>query len=138
MKRSMRYIITGVAVVFLILVSGCVSQAPATPTPAPTEPTQTPAPTTPGQTTAPTDTTLTSVAVEIKGFAFNPATVTISKGTTVTWTQEDSTTHSVTGTGFDSGGLSQGQTFSHTFNEAGTFDYGCSFHPSMNGTVIVT
>ncbi len=77
-------------------------------------------------------------SVEIKGFAFNPATITVAKGTTVTWTNKDSAAHTVTGSGFDSGSLSKGQTFSYTFNEAGTFDYICTIHPSMKGKVIVT
>jgi plastocyanin len=82
-----------------------------------------------------------AVAVEIKGFAFNPATITISKGTTVVWTQKDITSHTVTiasGAGFDSGTLNQGQTFSYTFNGIGTFNYGCSIHTNMSGKVIVT
>jgi plastocyanin len=83
-------------------------------------------------------TTQETVAVEIKGLAFVPATITISKGTTVTWTQEDNVTHTVTGTGFDSGDLSQGKTFSYTFNEVGIFNYGCLYHPSMSGKIIVT
>ncbi len=81
------------------------------------------------------------VAAEIKGFAFNPTTITISKGTTVTWTNRDSAPHTITSISgaFDSGSLSQGQTYSHTFNEAGTFEYSCTIHPSIpHGKVIVT
>lgn len=120
--------------VLIVLLSGCAG--PST-TPAPTaQPTTTqPAPT---QTlTASPTLTAQPVAVEIKGFAFVPATVTIAIGTTVVWTQEDSgVSHTVTGTGFDSGPLSQGETFSHTFDQAGTFNYGCSIHPTMTGTII--
>ncbi len=79
--------------------------------------------------------------VEIKGFAFNPATITVSKGTTVTWTNEDSAPHTVTTTNapvaFDSGRMSKGEQFSQTFDAAGTYEYYCSIHPNMKGKVIV-
>ena len=79
--------------------------------------------------------------VEIKNFAFSPVTITISKGQTVTWTNMDSAPHTVTSTSgiFDSGSIGNGQTFSYTFNNAGTFEYSCTIHPSMqHGKVIVT
>ncbi len=79
--------------------------------------------------------------VEIKNFAFNPVTIIISKGQTVTWTNMDSAPHTVTSTSgiFDSGSIGNGQTFSYTFNTAGTFEYSCIVHPSMqHGKVIVT
>ncbi len=78
------------------------------------------------------------VTIILTNFAFVPEKLTILKGTTVVWTQEDSgISHTVTGTGFDSGSLSKGQTFSKLFNDAGIFNYGCSIHPSMRGTIIV-
>ena len=80
-------------------------------------------------------------SVDIKGFAYDQATLTISKGTTVTWTQQDSTVHTVTsvsGNVLDSQNLAKGETFSYTFDETGTFEYYCTNHPSMKGTVIVT
>lgn len=78
-------------------------------------------------------------AVDIKGFAFEPAALDIGIGTTVTWTNEDGTQHTVTaGDGsFDSGALAQGGTFSHTFDTAGTFDYFCGFHSNMKATITV-
>jgi plastocyanin len=78
--------------------------------------------------------------VTMEGIAFNPAEVTISVGDTVTWTNEDSVGHDVTGDDFKSGaagGLAQGDTFEHTFEKAGTFDYVCTVHPGMEGTVKV-
>ncbi len=86
--------------------------------------------------------TITSdqAAVNIENFAFNPAVLTIKKGTTVTWTNMDSAPHTVnsdTQWELDSGSLSKGQSFSHTFNEAGTFDYHCAFHSMMTAKVIV-
>jgi plastocyanin len=79
------------------------------------------------------------VAVTIKDFAFNPATITVATGTTVTWTNEDSVTHTVTSdTGvFDSGDIHQGADFSYTFNTAGDYGYHCSIHTYMKGHVIV-
>jgi plastocyanin len=79
--------------------------------------------------------------VDIKNFAFSPVTLTISNGQTVTWTNMDSVSHTVTSTTgvFDSGPISPGQTFSYTFNNAGTFEYSCTIHPTMqHGKVIVT
>ena len=78
--------------------------------------------------------------VHIKDFEFTPATVTITVGGTVKWTNDGPSTHTVTADdgSFDSGDLSQGKTYSHTFQTAGTFAYHCSIHSSMTATVIVT
>ncbi len=79
-------------------------------------------------------------AVSIKDFSFSPATVTVKKGTKVTWTNNDSTAHTVTadsGNGPDSSTLNPGDTYSFTFSSAGTFAYHCSFHSNMHGTVVV-
>ena len=77
-------------------------------------------------------------SVSIQGFAFNPATLTIKAGTTVTWTNEDSASHTITSAGFfDSGTVATGQTFSKTFDQPGTYNYACSIHPSMKGKIIV-
>jgi plastocyanin len=81
------------------------------------------------------------------GKFFVPETLTVSKGTTVTWTNKDSTLHTVTsgspesgnsGTEFDSSYLAAGKTFQHPFNTAGTFDYYCTLHPYMKGKVVVS
>jgi plastocyanin len=103
------------------------------------------------------------IAISIKGFAFNPATITVAKGTTVTWTNEDTVNHTVTtgtppptqapaasgaspapsaslskGDGrIDSGRVDATKTFAFTFNEAGTFNYFCAVHPRMVATVTV-
>ena len=76
-------------------------------------------------------------SVTILNFAYDPATITVAKGTTITWTNKDPTAHTVTGNGFDSGSIGPEGTYQHTFNEAGTFPYGCTFHPNMHGTVVV-
>ena len=79
-------------------------------------------------------------SVAIKNFAFSPATVTITAGSTVVWTNNDSIQHDITfnGGGIASGVLNHKDTFSHTFPTAGTYHYICSIHPFMHGTVIVT
>jgi plastocyanin len=78
--------------------------------------------------------------VSIDGFAFVPATLKIKAGTTVVWTNRDEEPHTVAaGDGsFHSPGMGTGATFSHTFSAAGTFDYVCSIHPMMHGSVVVT
>ena len=78
--------------------------------------------------------------VNIDGFAFAPATLTVKAGTTVTWTNKDEDPHTVVDNGgaFRSQALGSGGTYSFTFPTAGTFDYICSVHPFMHGTVVVT
>jgi plastocyanin len=96
----------------------------------PTEPGGTPGPDyTPGQT----------AEVTIENFAYSPATLTVSPGTTVTWTNKDSVPHTVTSrtSVFDSGPFSKGQTFSYTFGQKGSYEYYCTIHPYMVGTVNV-
>jgi plastocyanin len=81
-------------------------------------------------------------SVTIQNFAFTPGDITVKKGTTVTWTNNDSTAHSVNETdnqkGPDSGDLNPGDKYSFTFNQSGTFKYRCNLHPEMLGTVTVT
>jgi plastocyanin len=78
--------------------------------------------------------------VAIKDFAFSPATIKVKKGTTVTWTNNDSIGHTVTGLngGPDSELLDNGESYTFTFNETGTFEYKCTPHPQMKGEVVVT
>lgn len=78
-----------------------------------------------------------STAVTIKGFAFQPQSVTIQKGGTVTWTNQDSVVHDVKFSDGQSPDLKNGGTYSKTFDKTGTFDYICEIHPTMKGTVIV-
>jgi plastocyanin len=77
--------------------------------------------------------------VTIKGFAFDPTSVTIKVGESVTWTNQDSTDHTVVADNgeFKSASLANGATFSFTFSKAGTYPYHCSIHPTMKGTVTV-
>jgi plastocyanin len=76
-------------------------------------------------------------SVSIVDFAFEPATLEVSAGTTVVWTNTGQAPHTVTGDFADSGVLESGQTFSHTFTETGDFSYICAIHPQMTGTVRV-
>lgn len=77
--------------------------------------------------------------VAIVNFTFAPDSLTVKVGTTVTWTNQDSMRHTVTSDDgfFDSGLFGQGETFSYTFAEAGTYPYYCIPHPYMKGTIIV-
>ena len=76
--------------------------------------------------------------VSLQFLSFHPGTLTVSVGTTVTWTDKDwIVTHDVIGNGWASGTLSRGGTFSHTFTEAGTYDYRCSHHSWMKGRIVV-
>jgi plastocyanin len=76
---------------------------------------------------------------------FQPQSLNIPVGTTVTWKNLDSTLHTVTsgsaesgksGTIFDSSYLTGGKTFQHTFSSAGTFDYYCTLHPFMKAQIV--
>lgn len=86
--------------------------------------------------------TATTFEVTIADFAFTPSTVEVSVGDTVTWTNTDGVPHTVTqepaGSGFQSGTIASGESFSQTFEEAGEFSYFCEFHPNMTGTIVVT
>jgi len=79
-----------------------------------------------------------TVEVSIEDFAFDPESVTISTGDTVRWTNMDSDEHTVTDSTFESDTLEEGDTYEFTFTEPGTFEYICSIHPEMEGTVTVT
>ncbi len=80
-----------------------------------------------------------SNAVVIQNMAFNPASLTVSANTTVTWTNKDAIAHTVTSdTGlFDSGSLGSGGTFSYTFTQTGTYSYHCAIHTYMTAKIIV-
>lgn len=81
-------------------------------------------------------------SVTIENFAFSPANITVKKGTAVTWVNKDSTPHTVTEndgqTGPDSGTMAKDGSYTFTFNTVGKFQYHCTFHPNMVGTVTVT
>jgi plastocyanin len=81
-------------------------------------------------------------AITIKNMMFTPPQISIQKGGTVTWTNDDNTAHTVTDDltnvgGPSSGDIQPGSTYSFTFNKTGSFQYHCSIHPSMRGTIVV-
>lgn len=77
--------------------------------------------------------------VFIRSMAFDPSTITVAAGTTITWTNKDAVAHTVTSNTnlFNSGNLGTGKTFTFTFATPGTYSYYCSIHPSMIGSVTV-
>jgi amicyanin len=80
--------------------------------------------------------------VDMMGYKFTPAALTVSVGDTVTWTNHDQAPHNVVVTDgpekFTSPLLQAGQSFSYTFGKAGTYSYYCSVHPDMTAKVTVT
>ncbi len=78
--------------------------------------------------------------VTISGFKFAPDTVRVTKGSTVTWTNNDAAPHTATvdaGTEFDTGHITTGNSASHQFNTAGTFTYHCAVHAAMAHAVVI-
>ena len=75
--------------------------------------------------------------VGIANFAFKPGTLTVSKGTKVSFANSDGVAHTATGKGFDTGNIGPGKSATVKFSKAGTFAYHCTIHPSMHGKIIV-
>jgi len=134
-----RVLVATVAVVAVAaFVAACGSSSNASNTPAPATP-------------AATGSSAASSNVSIQNLAFTPKTLTVSAGTKVTWTNNDSTPHNVissvsislnsaTTSTFASSTLSQGQTFSFTFTKKGVYFYQCTIHktlPAMHAEVVV-
>ena len=78
-------------------------------------------------------------AVKIDNFNFTPPTLVVAPGTTVTWTNDDDSPHSVHEKDgkFKSAALDTDDKFTYTFDKPGTYSYFCSIHPHMTGTVVV-
>ena len=105
-------------------------------------PTATTAPTaTATSATQTTPTTASGTMISIQNYDYSPNTLTISVGTTVTWKNLDNVPHTVADMNnprsFGSKLLTNGTTYSYTFTQAGTFQYFCTMHPFMTGTIIV-
>jgi len=78
--------------------------------------------------------------IEIKDFAFNPQTLTVKSGETVTWINRDEEPHTVVSVEKQfkkSTALDTDQEFTITVGAPGTYDYFCSVHPKMTGTIVV-
>jgi len=142
---DVRAVIAGLMVALLVLAACAPADVGTTemPTEPPTEPPAeepTEAPT--EQPTEP-PTGGEEVEVQMVDVAFEPEEVTVTAGTTVTWINEDAVQHTVTaGTRGDPTGMfdetvAGGGSFSFTFEEPGTYEYFCGFHPGMSGVVIV-
>jgi len=122
-RRIMATAVLAAIVVPLVVLAGCGS-AKTTPT-VPKKPTTTPS--------------SSKVTVTMIDFAFQPPTLTIKPGTTVTWVNNGAVAHEPAGTGFDTGPIQPGHSASHTFTTAGTFPYKCIIHPTvMTGTITVS
>jgi plastocyanin len=117
----------------LALAAACGSSSPSAPSTT-FNPSPTPSPT-PGSNAV----VIPSGAQTLGTAAFNPNPIMVSVGSTVTWTNNDSISHTATSnTGaFDSGLIGAGGSFSFTFQSAGTFPYHCTIHPGMVGSVVV-
>lgn len=137
------------AAILLLLLSACGGAPAATTEPPaatdhvdhPTEaPTQAPAPTEAEEESEGSG----GATVSIANFSFGPGTLTVKAGTTVTWRNNEDAPHTVTADdgSFGSNTLSQGDSFSFTFDTPGTYDYHCQFHggaghTGMSGTIVV-
>ncbi|MEO8265588.1 MAG: cupredoxin domain-containing protein [Ilumatobacteraceae bacterium] len=125
----------------IVLAAGTTTPPPAPPTTvAPAPPTITPPagpPAAPAPPAAP-GAAVTNVSVTIANNLFSPAAVTIDAGSTVTWVNNDTVTHTATADdqSFASGLVKKNTSWSHTFATPGTFTYFCEIHPEMTGTVI--
>jgi plastocyanin len=75
--------------------------------------------------------------VSMRNLQFNPVTLELKQGDVVEWTNDDLVPHTVTSASFSSGTIIAGQSWRHTFTNAGNFPYVCTFHPQMKGVVIV-
>jgi plastocyanin len=76
--------------------------------------------------------------ITIKSFTFNPAVITIKKGDSIKWTNQDDISHSIIANSglFRSENFDKGQSFTFTFNNSGESLYHCGLHPSMTGKII--
>lgn len=119
-----------------LAVGGCQATEPTTTTtePTTTEPTTT---TTPATATTTPASDVFEVAVVDNGYL--PKIATVPVGTTVTWVHQSIIVHTVTSDAplYDSGFLREGNSFSYTFDQSGTYEYHCTIHPTLRGTVVV-
>jgi plastocyanin len=80
-----------------------------------------------------------NITVKIDNFTFNPQTIRVKVGDTVTWTNADDIPHTVTSktSAFRSKALDTDDQFTFTFTTPGSFEYFCSLHPHMTGSIVV-
>ena len=79
------------------------------------------------------------VQVHVSNFTFDPPTLTVAAGTTVTWVNQDEEPHTATSADgkFSSPALDTNESFSFRFDAPGTYAYFCAVHPHMRGTIVV-
>lgn len=133
MRKHLYFSLLSVVTSFVLLGAGCnynygmstKQSVPVKTIPAPSSNTQAPA---------------GKMTIKIENFSFQPTNLTVKSGTTVTWTNNDSTPHTVSAddNSFGSGTMSKGDTFTYTFTTPGTMAYYCSFHKSMRGNITIT
>lgn len=78
--------------------------------------------------------------IEIKDFAFNPQKITVKSGEKITWINHDEEPHTVVSVGKKfqkSSALDTDQEYSMIAGAPGTYEYFCSVHPKMTGTIVV-
>jgi amicyanin len=140
------FVVVSLLVLSAVIITGCTQ-------PVGIQPTQTPSPT---PSMSPIQPTLTPVltpisqapvsanTIAIKNSAFDPQTLTVGAGSIVRWENHDNVPHRIVfidtagrDTDVDSGVLSSSQSWSSRFATPGTYDYYCTIHPDMTGTVIV-
>ena len=78
-----------------------------------------------------------SGAIGVRDFEFAPATFEAKSGERVNWENSGEQIHNVKGKGFFSRAIDPGQSYSFTFRKPGTYDYVCTLHPQMRGTIVV-
>jgi plastocyanin len=126
--------------IILVGICGCTQTSPIDQPPAKiTSSPQTTQPLT--VTSIPVPRTTSSVSantINIANLAFDPNSITVNLGSTVRWVNRDSVPHRILfADGADSKILAPSQSWSNKFDQAGTFEYSCTIHPAMQGTVIV-
>jgi plastocyanin len=131
-KRLVSSLVVGVVLALAVVgASGCGSSGGDSSSSTTTEPS--------GNAAEPGGNAARSEKVEIVDFAYNPDPVTIEEGGKVIWHNEDSVAHTATAEdgSFDTGPIEEGKIKSETFKQAGTYEYVCSIHPQMHGTIEV-
>lgn len=123
MKKRVMFLF--LMLVSVLIISSCASSPPATTPPAKTPGASNSSPAAQGP------------AISIESFSFKPAVLTVSAGTTVVWTNNDTAKHDIKSTEFFSNALAKGETFTFKFEKTGTYDYSCGIHPTMTGQIIV-
>ncbi len=125
--KQLRFAVLALALAAMSACGGSSYSPPASPTPTPT-----PTPTGSGV-------SIPAGARTMGSAAYAPDPLTVTAGTMVTWTNNDSIAHTATSDNgvFDSGTIAAGGKYSYTFNTKGTFSYHCTFHSGMVGQVVV-